>query len=87
VQSQNCAAFHWVISNSLASIDRGALLAMRFADAIEVVTNPEIASMNDSNRTSYCSTRIVRRSRMTNDWKNTCLLPAMTRYGPCARRC
>jgi septum site-determining protein MinD len=42
--------FDWVICDSPAGIERGALFAMRFADAAVIVTNPEIASIRDSNR-------------------------------------
>jgi septum site-determining protein MinD len=43
-------SFDWVICDSPAGIERGALFAMRFADAAVVVTNPEIASVHDSCR-------------------------------------
>jgi septum site-determining protein MinD len=43
-------SFDWVICDSPAGIEKGALLAMRFADAAVIVTNPEIASIRDSNR-------------------------------------
>jgi septum site-determining protein MinD len=42
--------FDWVICDSPAGIERGATLAMRFADAAIVVTNPEISSVRDSDR-------------------------------------
>jgi septum site-determining protein MinD len=44
------AKFDWVICDSPAGIERGATLAMRFADAAVVVTNPEISSVRDSDR-------------------------------------
>jgi septum site-determining protein MinD len=43
-------SFDWVICDSPAGIERGALLAMRFADSAVVVTNPEISSVRDSDR-------------------------------------
>jgi len=43
-------SFDWVICDSPAGIEKGASLAMRFADAAVIVTNPEIASIHDSNR-------------------------------------
>ncbi len=43
-------SFDWVICDSPAGIERGALFAMRFADTAIIVTNPEIASIHDSNR-------------------------------------
>ena len=42
--------FDWVICDSPAGIERGATLAMRFADVAVVVANPEISSVRDSDR-------------------------------------
>jgi septum site-determining protein MinD len=42
--------FDYVICDSPAGIERGALLAMRFADQAIVVTNPEVSSVRDSDR-------------------------------------
>src|SRR3954464_15007754 len=42
--------FDWVICDSPAGIERGATLAMRFADAAVIVTNPEVSSARDSDR-------------------------------------
>jgi septum site-determining protein MinD len=42
--------FDWVICDSPAGIERGAMLAMRHADVAVVVTNPEISSVRDSDR-------------------------------------
>ncbi len=42
--------FDWVICDSPAGIERGAALAMRFADVAVVVTNPEVSSVRDSDR-------------------------------------
>ena len=42
--------FDWVICDSPAGIERGAVLAMRFADQAIVVTNPEISSVRDFDR-------------------------------------
>jgi septum site-determining protein MinD len=43
-------AFDWVICDSPAGIERGAVLAMRHADIAVIVTNPEISSVRDSDR-------------------------------------
>ncbi len=40
----------WVLCDSPAGIERGAMLAMRFADEAIIVTNPEISSVRDSDR-------------------------------------
>jgi septum site-determining protein MinD len=42
--------FDWVICDSPAGIERGAQLAMRFADIAVVVTNPEVSSVRDTDR-------------------------------------
>lgn len=42
--------FDWVICDSPAGIERGATLAMRYADVAVVVTNPEVSSVRDSDR-------------------------------------
>jgi septum site-determining protein MinD len=42
--------FDYVLCDSPAGIERGALLAMRFADEAIVVTNPEVSSVRDSDR-------------------------------------
>ena len=42
--------FDWVICDSPAGIERGAILAMRHADAAIIVTNPEVSSVRDSDR-------------------------------------
>ena len=42
--------FDWVICDSPAGIERGATLAMRFADIAVIVTNPEVSSVRDSDR-------------------------------------
>src|SRR2546423_15683510 len=44
------AKFDWVVCDSPAGIERGATLAMRFADAAVIVTNPEVSSVRDSDR-------------------------------------
>jgi septum site-determining protein MinD len=42
--------FDWVICDSPAGIERGAQLAMRYADSAVIVTNPEVSSVRDSDR-------------------------------------
>src|SRR6202140_61310 len=42
--------FDWVICDSPAGIERGATLAMRYADEAVVVANPEVSSVRDSDR-------------------------------------
>src|SRR3984957_5085452 len=42
--------FDYVLCDSPAGIERGALLAMRHADQAIIVTNPEVSSVRDSDR-------------------------------------
>ncbi|MCX5495162.1 septum site-determining protein MinD [Kaistia dalseonensis] len=42
--------FDWIVCDSPAGIERGAMLAMRHADVAVVVTNPEVSSVRDSDR-------------------------------------
>jgi septum site-determining protein MinD len=42
--------FDWVICDSPAGIERGAILAMRYADEAVIITNPEVSSVRDSDR-------------------------------------
>ncbi|MCH9644839.1 MAG: septum site-determining protein MinD [Gammaproteobacteria bacterium] len=44
------ANFDYVICDSPAGIEKGALMAMYFADAAIVVANPEVSSVRDSDR-------------------------------------
>ena len=50
VISQLREMFDWVICDSPAGIERGAILAMRHADAAIIVTNPEVSSVRDLDR-------------------------------------
>src|SRR6266404_5393036 len=40
----------WILCDSPAGIERGAMLAMRHADEAIIVTNPEVSSVRDSDR-------------------------------------
>jgi septum site-determining protein MinD len=40
----------WILCDSPAGIERGAMLAMRYADEAIIVTNPEVSSVRDSDR-------------------------------------
>jgi len=42
--------FEYIVCDSPAGIETGALMAMRYADLALVVTNPEISSVRDSDR-------------------------------------
>ena len=42
--------FDYIVCDSPAGIERGALMAMYFADEAVIVTNPEVSSVRDSDR-------------------------------------
>ena len=42
--------FDWILCDSPAGIERGAMLSMRYADEAIIVTNPEVSSVRDSDR-------------------------------------
>src|SRR3954447_4577878 len=42
--------FDWILCDSPAGIERGATLAMRYADEAVIVTYPEVSSVRDSDR-------------------------------------
>lgn len=42
--------FEYIVCDSPAGIERGAIMALTFADEAIVVTNPEVASLRDSDR-------------------------------------
>ena len=42
--------FDYIVCDSPAGIERGAMLSMRFADEAIIVTNPEVSSVRDSDR-------------------------------------
>lgn len=42
--------FDYVVCDSPAGIERGAMMAMHFADTAFIVTNPEVSSVRDSDR-------------------------------------
>ena len=50
VMNELSEGFDYVICDSPAGIERGALMAMYFADSAIVVTNPEVSSVRDSDR-------------------------------------
>src|SRR5690242_13232883 len=56
--------FDWILCDSPAGIERGATLAMRYADEAVIVTNPEVSSVRDSDRIiGMLDSKTVRRRR------------------------
>ena len=50
VLNELAESFDYIVCDSPAGIETGALLAMHFADEALVVTNPEVSSVRDSDR-------------------------------------
>jgi septum site-determining protein MinD len=50
LKSLAAAGFEYIVCDSPAGIETGALMAMHFADEAIVVTNPEVSSVRDSDR-------------------------------------
>src|SRR5690554_7625907 len=71
--------FEYIICDSPAGIERGAHLAMYFADEAIVVTNPEVSSVRDSDRMLGVLSSKSRRAEQGERIKEHLLL---TRYSP-----
>ncbi len=72
--------FKYVICDSPAGIERGAHLAMYFADDAFVVTNPEVSSVRDSDRMLGILSSKSRRAEQNLEPIKEYLL--LTRYAP-----
>lgn len=72
--------FDFIICDSPAGIERGAQLAMYFADEAIVVTNPEVSSVRDSDRILGLLASKTRRAERGDDPIQEHLL--ITRYNP-----
>lgn len=72
--------FKYIVCDSPAGIERGANLAMYFADDALVVTNPEVSSVRDSDRMLGILASKSRRAELNMDPVKEYLL--LTRYDP-----
>jgi septum site-determining protein MinD len=72
--------FDYVICDSPAGIEKGASLAMYFADRAVVVVNPEVSSVRDSDRILGLLSSKTRRAELGNGAVEQHLL--LTRYNP-----
>ena len=72
-------SFDYIICDSPAGIEAGALLAMMFADVALVVTNPEVSSVRDSDRIVGILASKTRRAKEGQDLPTHLLI---TRYMP-----
>ena len=73
-------SFEFIVCDSPAGIERGATLAMYFADDAIVVTNPEVASVRDSDRMLGILASKSRRAETGAEPIREFLL--LTRYSP-----
>ena len=72
--------FDYIICDSPAGIETGALMAMHYADEALVVTNPEVSSVRDSDRIlGMLSSRTLRAINGSDPVKEHLLI---TRYNP-----
>lgn len=72
--------FDYIICDSPAGIEKGAALAMYFADRAVVVVNPEVSSVRDSDRILGLLASKTRRAELGNGGVEQHLL--LTRYNP-----
>jgi len=72
--------FDYIICDSPAGIEKGAYLAMRFADEALVVTNPEVSSVRDSDRILGLLSSKSRRAERGEESVKEHLV--VTRYSP-----
>ncbi|MDD1649158.1 MAG: septum site-determining protein MinD [Methylococcaceae bacterium] len=72
--------FDYIVCDSPAGIERGAHLAMYFADDAIVVTNPEVSSVRDSDRMLGILASKSRRAELSQEPIREYLL--LTRYCP-----
>lgn len=71
--------FDYIVCDSPAGIEHGAMMAMYFADQAIVVTNPEVSSVRDSDRVLGLLQSKTRKARHGENVREHLLL---TRYDP-----
>ena len=72
--------YEFIVCDSPAGIEKGALMALYFADEAIVVTNPEVSSVRDSDRILGILQSKSRRAELGNEPVREHLL--LTRYNP-----
>ena len=72
--------FDYIVCDSPAGIEKGALMAMYFADEALIVTNPEVSSVRDSDRILGVLQSRSRRAEQGQEPVKEHLL--LTRYDP-----
>lgn len=74
------AGFEYVVCDSPAGIEQGALMALYYADEAIVTTNPEVSSVRDSDRIIGILNSKSRRAEL--DWEPVQAKLLLTRYIP-----
>ena len=77
------AGFEYVVCDSPAGIEAGALMALYYADEAVVTTNPEVSSVRDSDRIIGILNSKSRRAVL--DWEPVTSRLLLTRYVPVRR--
>lgn len=72
--------FDYIVCDSPAGIEKGALMALRFADRALIVTNPEVSSVRDSDRILGILASKSKRAEQSLEPIKAQLL--LTRYSP-----
>jgi septum site-determining protein MinD len=80
MQDLDKLGFDFIICDSPAGIEQGAVMALTFADEAIIVTNPEVSSVRDSDRILGIIQSKSKRARMNNEPVKEHLL--ITRYSP-----
>ena len=73
-------SFDYIVCDSPAGIEKGAMMALHFADEAIVVTNPEVSSVRDSDRILGMLASKSKRAELGQDPVKEHLL--VTRYSP-----
>lgn len=80
IEALKADGFEYIICDSPAGIEQGAMMALYFADEAVVTTNPEVSSVRDSDRiTGMLSSKSHRSELQLNPVKVHLLI---TRYSP-----
>ena len=78
IEELKSQGFDYIICDSPAGIEKGALMAMYFADEALVVTNPEVSSVRDSDRVLGLLDAKTQRAEL--DLEPVKAQPLITRY-------
>ncbi len=80
LQDLSNMGFEYIICDSPAGIEAGALIALYYADEAIITTNPEISSVRDSDR--ILGILDAKSRRAVNNWEPVACKLLLTRYSP-----